>query len=95
MDELRREQAAAMRKRLRKLGRFDQGAFVQVQDMAGVLGGLRIVGNHDDGLAVFAIELLQQGNAIDAFFLRWDADNLVSSKGSSTFFCALSIGSKL
>ena len=120
---------------------LDQGALVQMQGLLGVLGGLRIVGHHDDGLAVFAIEHLQQaehllsrlavevagwfithqqawignkgardGNtlllaagqlgrlvacAIAALRLRSAAESAVSNKGSSTFFCALSMGSRL
>src|SRR6185437_14367945 len=34
---------------------LDQGALVQMQGMRGVLGGLRIMGDHHDGLAVLAI----------------------------------------
>src|SRR3546814_49590 len=39
---------------------FDQGALVQVQGVGRVLGRLRIVGHHHDGLAVLAVERLQQ-----------------------------------
>src|SRR4249919_3427312 len=39
---------------------FDQVALVQVQRVRRVLGGLRIVGHHDDRLAVVAVEHLQQ-----------------------------------
>ena len=115
------------------------------------LGGVRIVGDHDDGLAVVAVERLQQiedlvaGLAIEvagrlvaeqqrrvgddgardadalllsagelprdsasrarprpttfsamlARFSRSDLDSLVSSSGSSTFFSAVSAGSRL
>src|SRR5574337_1475037 len=39
---------------------FDEGSLVQVQGVRGVLGGLGIVGDHHDGLAVLAVEFLQQ-----------------------------------
>src|SRR5690606_33279101 len=39
---------------------FDQHALVQMQGVAGVLGRLGVVRHHHDGLAVFAVELLQQ-----------------------------------
>src|SRR5688572_26797145 len=39
---------------------FDQRALVEVQGVGGVLRGLRIVRDHHDGLAVFAVERLQQ-----------------------------------
>src|SRR3546814_2672220 len=39
---------------------FHQRALVQVQRVARVLGGLGVVGDHDDGLAVLAVEHLQQ-----------------------------------
>src|SRR6185437_755937 len=48
---------APLRARFRPL---DQRALIEVQHMACVFGCLRIVRDHDDGLAVFAIELLQQ-----------------------------------
>src|SRR5690606_12627148 len=41
-------------------GVFRQQALVQVHRVAGELGGLRVVGDHDDGLAVLAVEHLQQ-----------------------------------
>src|SRR5690606_13059129 len=41
-------------------GLFDQRALVEVQGVGGVLGGLRVVGDHHDGLAVLAVERLQQ-----------------------------------
>ncbi|KAG1174428.1 hypothetical protein G6F35_016658 [Rhizopus arrhizus] len=37
-----------------------QLALVQVHGVRGVLGRLRVMGDHDDGLAVLAVELLQQ-----------------------------------
>jgi hypothetical protein len=130
---------------------LDQRALVQMQGMAGVLGGLGIVRDHDDGLAVLAVERLQQArissadlrsrspvgssqisrvgsdtiaraiatrccwppessfglclprsssptssSAISALRLRCvRADSLVSSSGSSTFFCAVSTGIRL
>ena len=39
---------------------LDQGALVEVDRALGVIGGLGIMGDHDDGLAVVAIERLQQ-----------------------------------
>src|SRR5215475_13796976 len=39
---------------------LDQLALVHLQLAAGMVGGLGIVGNHQDGLAVLAVELLQQ-----------------------------------
>src|SRR5688572_23613989 len=41
-------------------GLLHQRALVQVQRVARVLGGLRVVGDHDDGLAMLAVEYLQQ-----------------------------------
>src|SRR5690606_22475892 len=38
----------------------DQQALVKVHGAGGELGGLGVVGDHDDGLAVFAVEHLQQ-----------------------------------
>src|SRR5690606_15330707 len=38
----------------------DQLALVQMHGVGGVFGRLGIVGDHDDGLAVFAVEQLQQ-----------------------------------
>ena len=35
-----------------------------MQGMAGVFGGLRIVRDHHDGLAVFAVELLQKSQHV-------------------------------
>src|SRR5690606_16340262 len=43
-----------------RVGLLDQRALVQVQGVAGVLGGLRVVRDHHDGLAVLAVEHLQQ-----------------------------------
>src|SRR6185437_278826 len=40
--------------------RFDKGALVQMQRVRRILGGFRIVRDHHDGLAVLAIESLQQ-----------------------------------
>ena len=39
---------------------LDQRALVEVQGVGRVFGGLRVVGDHDDGLAVVAVEQLQQ-----------------------------------
>src|SRR5690606_38019113 len=39
---------------------FDQRALVEVQGVAGVLGGLGVMGDHHDGLAMLAVERLQQ-----------------------------------
>ena len=39
---------------------LEQLALLQVQRAAGELRGLRVVGDHDDGLAVLAVEHLQQ-----------------------------------
>src|ERR1700729_380546 len=39
---------------------LDQRAFIQMQRVVRVLGGLRIVGDHHDGLAMLAVELPQQ-----------------------------------
>src|SRR5258705_4649030 len=41
-------------------GRLDQAALVQVQCLVGVLGRLGVVGDHQDGLAVIAVERAQQ-----------------------------------
>src|SRR3989304_5051475 len=40
--------------------RVGQLALVQVHRVRGVLGGLRVMGDHDDGLAMLPVELLQQ-----------------------------------
>src|SRR5690606_23416925 len=50
--------AAARSHRVR--GLLDQHALVQVQGVRCVVGGLGVMGDHDDGLAVLAVELLQQ-----------------------------------
>src|SRR5690606_36889356 len=39
----------------------DQFALVEVHGVGGVFGRIRVVGDHDDGLAVVAVERLQQG----------------------------------
>src|SRR5690606_16690510 len=39
---------------------LDQHALVEMQGVARVLGRLRVVGDHHDGLAVLAVEFLQQ-----------------------------------
>ena len=39
---------------------FHQQPFLEMQRALGALGGTRIVRDHDDGLAVIAIEGLQQ-----------------------------------
>ena len=39
---------------------FDQLALVHLQLAAGMVGGLGIMGHHNDGLVVLAIQLLQQ-----------------------------------
>ena len=113
----------------RRVGQF---ALVQVDGVGRVFGGLRVMRDHDDGLAVFLVEQLQQaqhffgGVAVkvaggfvadqegrvgnnracnrDALLLaagefvgavRSAAPTLVSSSGSSTFFCAVSVGMRL
>src|SRR5580765_1022974 len=40
--------------------RLDQRPLVEMQDVVGVLGGLGVVGDHQDRLAVVAVERAQQ-----------------------------------
>ena len=46
--------------RLPRAAGVEQRALVEVDDAAGEAGRLGIVGDHDDGLAVLAVEVLQQ-----------------------------------
>ena len=39
----------------------DQGALIKVHGTAGILGGFRIVGHHDEGFAELVVYALQNG----------------------------------